>query len=134
MAAARRLQARKVTRLVRHIDLWSLCKISIIFYLCMLVVGTVAGTILWSGLQRSGAVSNVEGFIESVFLVEDFRFEGPDMFRIGVLGGLVGVVVMTLLTVLGGLLFNLISDLVGGVRVSVVELETARPVPPRRRR
>ncbi|MGD9751187.1 MAG: DUF3566 domain-containing protein [Acidimicrobiia bacterium] len=134
VAAARRLQARKVTRLVRHIDLWSLCKISIIFYLCMLVVGTVAGTILWSGLQRSGAVSNVEGFIESVFLVEDFRFEGPDMFRIGVLGGLVGVVVLTLLTVLGGLLFNLISDLVGGVRVSVVELETARPVPPRRRR
>ncbi len=56
------------------------------------------------------------------------------MFRVGVLAGMVGVAVLSLLTVLAGLLFNLISDLVGGVRVSVVELETARPVrrrPPR---
>ena len=98
------------------------------------VVGTIAGVIIWSALQRAGAVSSIEGFIESVFLVEDFRFEGGDIFRIGVLGGMVGVLVLTLLTVLAGGLFNLISDLTGGVRVSVVQLESARPVPARRRR
>ena len=79
-------------------------------------------------------MSSIEGFIESVFLVEDFRFEGGDIFRIGVLGGMVGVLVLTLLTVLAGGLFNLISDLTGGVRVSVVQLESSRPVPARRRR
>ncbi|MCC6436264.1 MAG: DUF3566 domain-containing protein [Acidimicrobiales bacterium] len=134
VAAARRLQARKVGRLVRHVELWSLLKVALIFYLCMLVVGTIAGVIIWSALQRAGAVSSIEGFIESVFLVEDFRFEGGDIFRIGVLGGMVGVLVLTLLTVLAGGLFNLISDLTGGVRVSVVQLESARPVPARRRR
>ncbi len=132
--AARRVQARKVGRLVRHVDLWSVMKVSLLFYLCMLVVFTVSGSLIWTLLQRRGAVSSVEGFIEQIFLVENFHFEGAYMFRIGVLLGLVGVLVLTLLTVLAGLLFNLISDLTGGVRVSVVELETARAAPTRRRR
>lgn len=132
--AARRLQARKVGRLVRHVDLWSLLKVSLLFYVCMLCVCVIAGVLLWTALQRGGAVSSVEGFIQEVFLLAEFRFEGRDMFRIGVLGGMVGVLVLTLLTVLGGLLFNLISDLTGGVRVSVVELESARPASRRNRR
>jgi len=32
------------------------------------------------------------------------------------------------------LLFNLISDLTGGLRVTMIEEETVRPSPPRRRR
>lgn len=132
--AARRLQARKVGRLVRHIDLWSLLKVSLLFYVCMLLVGVVAAVLVWSALQRSGAVGSVEGFVEEIFLLENFRFEGTEMFRIAVLGGMVGVLVATLLTVLGGLLFNLISDLTGGVRVSVVQLESARVAPRRSRR
>jgi hypothetical protein len=125
--AARRLQARKVGRLVRHVDLWSLLKVALLFYVCLLLIGVVAGVLLWTALQRSGAVSSVEGFMEEIFLLENFHFAGPEIFRIGVLGGLVAVLVLTLLTVLAGLMFNLISDLTGGVRLSVVELETARP-------
>lgn len=132
--AARRLQARKVGRLVRHIELYSLLKVSLLFYTCMLVVAVVAGVLLWSLLQRSGAVSSVEGFVGEIFLLENFHLEGRQIFRIGVLGGMVGVLVLTLVTLIGGLLFNLISDLTGGIRVSVVELESARPVPARQRR
>ncbi len=132
--AARRLQARKVARLVRHIELYSLLKVSLLFYTCMLVVGVVAGVLLWSLLQKSGAVSSVEGFVGEIFLLENFHLEGRQIFRIGVLGGMVGVLVLTLVTLIGGLLFNLISDLTGGIRVSVVELESARPVPSRQRR
>ena len=131
--AARRLQARKVGRLIRHVELWSLLKVALLFYVCMLLVGAVAGVLVWSVLQRSGAVASVEGFIEQVFLLDDFRFEGTTMFRLGILAGLVGVLVLSLVTVLGGLLFNLISDLTGGIRVSVVELESARPLPRRGR-
>ena len=131
--AARRLQARKVGRLIRHVELWSLLKVALLFYVCMMLVGAVAGVLVWSVLQRSGAVASVEGFIEQVFLLDDFRFEGTTMFRLGILAGLVGVLVLSLVTVLGGLLFNLISDLTGGIRVSVVELESARPLPRRGR-
>lgn len=132
--AARRLQARKVGRLIRHVDLWSLLKIALMFNICLLLVGVVAGLLIWWVLQRSGVLTSVEGFIEQIFLLEEFRFDGRTVFRFGVFGGLLSVVAVSLLTVLGGLLFNLISDLTGGIRVSVVELETARPAPPRRRR
>ena len=132
--AARRLQARKVGRLVRHIELYSLVKVSLLFYTCMLLVGVVAGVMIWSMFQRSGAVSSIEGFVGEIFLFDSFHLEGRQIFRIGVLGGMVGVLVLTLVTLVGGALFNLISDLTGGIRVSVVELETARPAPARRTR
>jgi hypothetical protein len=50
------------------------------------------------------------------------------MFRAYAVGGLVMVVAATGFTVLLAVLFNLISDLTGGVRVTVVEEETARPI------
>jgi hypothetical protein len=131
--AARRLQARKVGRLVRHLDLWSLMKIALMFYAASLVVAMVAGTLLWTVLQRSGAVGSVEDFIKEAFALESFNFDGPLIFRLGVFGGMVAVLLATLVTVLLGLMFNLISDLTGGLRVSVVEEETTRPAPPRRR-
>lgn len=126
--AARRLQARKVGRLVRHIDLWSLLKVVLLFYVCLLMVGAVAGALVWRVLTRAGTIGSIEGFVEQIFVLEDFRFDGGQIFRIGLLGGLVGVLVLSLLTVLAGMLFNLISDLTGGIRLSVVELESARPV------
>jgi hypothetical protein len=43
------------------------------------------------------------------------------------------VIVMSGINVLGAVLFNLISDLVGGVRITVIEEETARPAVPRER-
>ena len=85
------------------------------------------------GVERTGAVSSMEGFIEEAFALESFNFDGPLIFRLGVFGGLVAVLVATLVTVLLGLMFNLISDLTGGLRLSVVEEETTRPAPPRRR-
>ncbi len=130
--AARRLQARKVGRLVRHIDLWSLLKVVLLFYLCLLMVGAVAGALVWRVLTRAGTIGSIEGFVEQIFVLDSFRFDGGEIFRIGLLGGLVGVLVLSLLTVLAGMLFNLISDLTGGVRLSVVELESARPATHRR--
>ena len=49
----------------------------------------------------------------------------PDqIFRIAAVGGLVLVLAGSGLTVLGAVLFNLISDVTGGVRLTVVEEET----------
>ena len=49
------------------------------------------------------------------------------------LGGLGLVVVATVLWVLAAVVFNLISDLVGGIRLTVVEEESLRPAASRRR-
>ena len=131
--AAGRLRARKVRRLVRHVEPWSVLKVSLIFYFCLWVILLVAGVILWSFAVTSGTVDNVENFIEELFALESFAFNADEIFRASAIGGLVLVVAGSGFTVLMAVLFNLISDVTGGVRFTVVEEETARPRPKRTR-
>ncbi len=130
---ASRLRARRVRRLVRHIEPWSVLKMSIIFYFCLWVILLMAGVILWRFAVTAGTVDNVENFIKELFALETFTFNPDQIFRVSALGGLVMVVAGSGFTVLMAVLFNLISDLIGGVRMTVVEEETARPRPKRTR-
>ena len=131
--AARRLRARKVRRLVRHVEPWSVLKISLIFYFCLWIITLIAGVILWNMAVSSGTIDNVENFIEELFALDSFEFNGEQIFRATAVGGLVLVVAGSGFTVLMAVLFNLISDITGGLRLTVVEEETARPRPRRTR-
>lgn len=126
----RRLRARKVHRVVRHVEPWSVLKISLIFYFCIWLIMLVAGTVLWRVAAQAGLIDNIENFIKDIFALESFTFEAGQIFRAYALGGLVVVVAATGFTVLLAVLFNLISDLTGGIRVTVIEEETARPLDP----
>lgn len=130
---AGRLRARKVRRLVRHVEPWSVLKVSLIFYFCLWVILLVAGVILWSFAVTSGTIDNVENFIEDLLALKSFSFNADEIFRASAIGGLVLVVAGSGFTVLMAVLFNLISDVTGGVRFTVVEEETARPRPKRTR-
>ncbi|MEZ5246802.1 MAG: DUF3566 domain-containing protein [Acidimicrobiales bacterium] len=130
---AGRLRARKVRRLVRHVEPWSVLKVSLIFYFCLWVILLIAGVILWSFAVGSGTVDNVENFVQELFALESFAFNADEIFRASAIGGLVLVVAGSGFTVLMAVLFNLISDITGGVRFTVVEEETARPRPKRTR-
>lgn len=122
----RKLRARKVDRIIRRIDPWSVLKVSFLFSLSLWVVFMLAGMILWTGAVGSGAIDNVEDFITDLFALESFQFEGGQLFRGAALGGFIMVLVSTGFSVLLAVLFNLISDLTGGIRVAVVELENLR--------
>jgi len=128
---AGRLRARKVRRLVRHVEPWSVLKISLIFYFCLWVILLIAGVILWSLAVSSGTVDNIETFVTELFALESFTFNADQIFRASAIGGLVLVVAGAGFTVLMAVLFNLISDVTGGMRFTVVEEETARPRPKR---
>ena len=124
----RRLRARKVRRLVRHIEPWSVLKVALLFNFCMWVVAMVAGVLLWNAAETAGTISDVEQFATEIFALEEFAFEGEQIFRAVAIGGLVVAVAATGFAVLIAILLNLISDLTGGIRVTVVEEETARPI------
>ena len=131
--SAKRLRARKVRRLIRHIEPWSVLKISLIFYFCLWIITLISGVILWNMAVSSGTIDNVENFIEELFALDSFDFNGEQIFRATAVGGLVLVVAGSGFTVLMAVLFNLISDITGGMRMTVVEEETARPRPRRTR-
>jgi len=128
---AGKLRARRVRRLVRHVEPWSVLKISLIFYFCLWGIGLIAGVILWSLAVGSGTIDNVENFIQKLFALDSFAFNADQIFRASAIGGLVLVVAGAGFTVLMAVLFNLISDVTGGIRFTVVEEETARPRPKR---
>ena len=124
----RRLRARKVRRLVRHIEPWSVLKVALLFNFCMWVVTMVAGVLLWNAADTAGTIEDVETFVIEIFALKDYTLEGDVIFNAVALGGLVVAVAATGFAVLIAILLNLISDLTGGIRVTVVEEETSRPV------
>ena len=118
-------RVRRVRRLVRHIEPWSVLKVCLVFYLCVWGLLVIATRMLWSAAEDAGTISKVESFIEELFALETFTFDSAQIFRIFVLGGLVLVVGGIGVTVVLVILFNLISALTGGIRFTMVEEEPA---------
>jgi len=122
-----RRRVRKVVRTVREIDPWSVARVGLVFHAALYVVVLVTGLLLWNVASVTGTLDNVENFMES-FGWESFSFKGGQVFSGTAVFGLFAVVLGTGLWVLGAIIFNLITELVGGVRVSVLEEEVvARP-------
>ncbi len=124
-----RLRARRTRRVVRQVDTWTVLKVSLVFYLCLFAVLMVAGVVIWNVASAAGTLSSIESFVKDAGAFKTFTFDGLTVFKATFLIGLICVVAATAITVLLAVLFNLISDLVGGVRFLVIEEETARPVP-----
>ena len=118
-------RVRKVRRVLRHIEPWSALKVGLIFYTCVWGLSTIAVRILWNTAEDAGTIQKVESFIEDLFALEVFEFDSEQILRIFFLGGLILVVGGTAITVVLVVLFNLISDLTGGVRFTMIEEETA---------
>ena len=100
-------------------------KVGLIFYLCVWGLFVIAIRTLWKTAEDGGTIEKVESFIEDLFALESFEFDTSQLFRLFTIGGLVLVVGGTAVTVVLVVLFNLISDLTGGVRFTMVEEETA---------
>lgn len=123
-----RFEARKVRRLVRHVDPWSMLKLSLLLSLCMWLILMIASVIMWTVARNAGTISSIENFVNSSLSLQDWTLDGDFIFRQWGLVTLLLALGFTAATVVASLVFNLVSDIIGGVWVSVIEEETARPV------
>ena len=119
----RRPRVRKVSRVVRRIDGWTVFKISLVLYMLLYVVLLIAGVLLWHLAYTTGTVDNIQGFIKELFGLKTFTINGKKLFNASRGLGLFLAIAGTGLHVTLAVLFNLIADLVGGVRVTVLEEE-----------
>jgi len=125
-----RRRVRRVSRIVRDIDVWSVAKVGLIFHAALYVMLLLTGVLLWNVGSATGTIDNIEQFMES-FGWDSFTFKGAELFQAMAILGIFGIVGGTGLWVLGALVFNLITELVGGIRVTVLEEEVvARSVDP----
>jgi hypothetical protein len=104
---------------VRRVNAVSVFKVSAVFYFGVLVVMLIAGTVLWNVAAALGVIDDLDKAIRSLFALSTFKLH--PLVALGwaaAIGGalcFLGVVV----NVLAAIMYNLISDIVGGVKVTV---------------
>ncbi len=79
-AAKIRPRVRRVSRVVRDIDPWSVFKVGLVFHLVLYFVVLISLVLLWNVAQSTGTIENVENFMES-FGWETFSFDGGALFK-----------------------------------------------------
>jgi hypothetical protein len=125
-APRRVVYERRYRQTVRSIDIWSVLKMSLCFYLTALIVLLTTGMILWWIASAVGAVHNVEKFFGELLSDPKFHFLSWEVLRGATIVGLVIVCVLVVITVLAAAFYNLFSELIGGLEVTVVEHEDVR--------
>jgi len=121
-APGRRPRVRRVTRVIRHVDPWSTFKLALAFSLVGYLVCLTSGVLLWRVADSTGTLDNVERWFTQ-FGWETFQLDGGQIFHNAWIIGLFLAVGLTGAAVLMATLFNLVSDIVGGIRVTVLEEE-----------
>jgi hypothetical protein len=108
-------------RAVRHLDVWTVAKVSFIFYLLVLVAVVAASVLLWYVADAFGSVDSIEKSIRTLFDLSKFTLHPSSVAVYTALGGVALAVCGTVANILAALTYNLISDLVGGIRFDVVD-------------
>jgi hypothetical protein len=117
---------RRARLVVKHIDPWTVMKISFIVSLVILVVVVVASAIIYAVLGKMGVWNQINDLVNEVSPTTSSPvlrnpLSGSRVIGITALVGGVNVVLLTALATLGAAVYNLVSDLVGGIEVTLTD-------------
>jgi transmembrane protein DUF3566 len=119
----RRAQVRRTRVVVRHVGPVSVLKLSLIFYFCVWLI-VFFGLLIAFGIASSlGVVDKTAEFWGKLFsdAGANFKISGDWIFTRLFLVGSMMVVVAAVLNLIVTFLYNLISDVVGGLEVTLSE-------------
>jgi hypothetical protein len=105
---------------LRRVDPWAVLKVSALFWFSIVLILLTAGVLLWAAAASVGLVSGIEDAMAG-FGFEDYEFLPGKILRGAAVVGLVLSVAGTFGNVLLAVLYNLISDTVGGLRLTLSE-------------
>lgn len=115
---------RRVRRIIRKIDPWTVLKVSAILNAVAALAVVLGVVISWSVVDNAGIPDSITELLVRVTLID----EGSDpfgnseqFFRFVVFGSIVGWVAMTGFVTLMSVMYNLVTDVVGGIEVVVLE-------------
>jgi hypothetical protein len=121
-----RSNVRSYRQTITKVDLWSVLKISVCFYLGALVVVLAAAIGLWEIARIAGVVDSIQHFMRQLLGSNDFTFLSWRLLRGFTLLGLVWVCLATVVTVVAAAFYNLFAEIMGGVVITVVEEDSGR--------
>ena len=113
------MAVRRVRRIIRKVDPWTVLKVALVLNTIGALIWTLGVWVAWSiAVQRGIPEAFVEIFDRLTIAVTP---DGELYFRVVVMLAIVWVVLVTGIMTLGAVLYNLISDVVGGVEVIMLE-------------
>jgi hypothetical protein len=121
---------RRVRRIIRKIDPWTVLKVSAVVWAVVGLALVLGFVIFWAVLDRSGIPDQITAFLVEITLIEEGSqpFANTEQFlRFVIFGSVVWWVLMTGSTTAFAIVYNLVSDVVGGLEVVVLE-ETLNPM------
>lgn len=119
------MAVRRVRRIIRKIDPWTVLRVTLVLNTVGGLVWTLGVWVAWSiAVQRGIPDAFVDTFSR---LTIAFTPDGDLYFRVVVMLAIVGVIIATGLMTLAAVLYNLISDVVGGVEIVMLEETVDQP-------
>jgi hypothetical protein len=137
--AETRLPRRGIRRTrveVRRIGPLSVLKFSLIFYFCVFLVIYLALAIIWGILSASGVIDSLEQLLGDIFPSGEglsptgevstggappIEIVTGQLFTWLFIAGCVGVAIWSCVNVFVAIMYNLISDIVGGIEVTLAD-------------
>jgi Transmembrane domain of unknown function (DUF3566) len=115
---------RRYRQTIHRVDLWSVLKIAVCFYICGMAVTMVALVALWLIADAAGVIHSVEKFFGDLLQTKDFTFLDGEILRGALLVSAVLVVLQIVITVIAAAFYNVFAELFGGVEITISEDES----------
>jgi hypothetical protein len=120
--------ARRTRVVVRKLGPLSVLKFSLIFYFCVMLIIYLALLIIWVVLSAAGGIDALASLLGQVFPADSTTGEAPpvtidgkQVFTWLFIAGVAFALIWSVINVFVAFVYNLISDLVGGIEVTLAE-------------
>lgn len=118
----RRRPGHRTVRIVRRVQLWSVFKVALLGSIVLYAICLIAVALLWSLAMSAGQVHHIEKFMRDIGF-RNWTFDGAVLFQAVAFLGAVGMVVTSVMLTLWAAVVNVVSELTGGIRFTIIETD-----------
>ncbi|MCA4133226.1 DUF3566 domain-containing protein [Arthrobacter sp. M4] len=124
---APKAKVRRARLLISKVDPWSVLKMAFLLSVALGIVTVVAAIVLWTVLDLTGIFNQVDSLLGTLAGSEGGGFELKKVASLGqvasfaVIIAVVNVVLLTALSMLSAVLYNIAATLVGGIGVTLTD-------------
>lgn len=119
------LAARRATLMVTRVNPWSVCKVSLMLSVALGIMMVVASVIVWFLLDSMHVFAAVQDVFVSVgsesfgSLIDYVKLDR--VVSVSIIISIINIILLTALSTLGALLYNVVAALVGGVKLTLTD-------------
>lgn len=119
-------QPRQISLVVSRIDPWSVMKVSFLLSVTLGIAMVLAGLLVWLLLNSMSVFSSVENFINDIdptgsiaSIIDYLRL--PRVMAMSTIVAVSNVILTTAFSTVGAFIYNLVTSLVGGIRLALTD-------------